>query len=139
MHAKLYTSLALCGVAAASGGVVPRQTAAPSTTASSAPEVTAISSCHFHGSQMFCMAGTTEFQVKTTPTQTTDIPAQFTGCHHHGAEMYCIGPNGDDVEVDPQTDEGTEGGDHDHDHDSGSGSGSGSSGNKHCHFHAGVE
>ncbi|KAJ6440960.1 Zinc/iron permease [Purpureocillium lavendulum] len=143
MQSRLFTGLALCGVAAASANVIPRQTAAPSTTASSAPEVTAISSCHFHGSQMFCMAGTTEFQVKTTPTQTTDIPAQFTGCHHHGSEMYCIGPTGDDVEVDPMTDEGTAGGDHDHDHDGGGnstgGSSGGSSDNKHCHFHAGVE
>lgn len=25
-----------------------------------------------------------EYHVQTTPTQTTDIPSEFTGCHAHG-------------------------------------------------------
>lgn len=51
MHANLCACLALCGLAAAD--LLPRQTPAPTTTAASAPEVTAITGCHFHGSQMY--------------------------------------------------------------------------------------
>lgn len=32
------------------------------------------------------MAGTAEYQVVTTPTATTDVPAAFTGCHSHGSD-----------------------------------------------------
>ncbi|KND92961.1 Zinc-regulated transporter 1 [Tolypocladium ophioglossoides CBS 100239] len=134
MHSSLCACLALCGLAAAD--LLPRQTAAPTTTAAPAPEVTAISGCHFHGSQLLCLAGETEYLVRSTPTQTTDTPAQFTGCHRHGSEMYCIGPDGSDVEVDPQTD-GDEADDHGHDHDHGGESKDG--GRRNCHFHAGVE
>lgn len=34
------------------------------------------------------MAGSDEYHIQTTPTQTTDIPAQFTDCHSHGSELY---------------------------------------------------
>ena len=34
------------------------------------------------------MGGSDEYHVQTTPTQTTDIPAQFTGCHSHDGKLY---------------------------------------------------
>ncbi|GAO19734.1 hypothetical protein UVI_02062740 [Ustilaginoidea virens] len=108
------------------------KTPAPSSTSASAPEITAVTSCHLHESQVFCMAGVTEYLVQTTPTQTTDIPAQYTGCHRHGPETFCIAPNGDDVEIKlPAV------GGHDEHHGHGSDTKTGE--RKNCHFHAGVE
>ncbi|KZZ92137.1 Zinc/iron permease [Moelleriella libera RCEF 2490] len=138
MHLRGLAGIALLGVATAD--IYARQTPAPSSTAAAAPKITAITGCHLHGaSQLYCMAGSSEYLVKTTPTQTTDIPAQFTGCHNHGPDTYCLGPNGDDVQVQVPASEGGNSGT-----GSGSGSGSGSgtgsgNGHKHCHFHAGVE
>ncbi|KAL2159366.1 hypothetical protein VTH06DRAFT_2369 [Thermothelomyces fergusii] len=90
--------------------------------------ITAVSDCHAHGSALFCMAGTAEYEVHTTVTATQDIPPAFTGCHSHGTETLCIGPDGEEVELHPVAEEDEEGEDHDH----------GSEG-QHCHFHAGVE
>ncbi|KJK84217.1 hypothetical protein H634G_00580 [Metarhizium anisopliae BRIP 53293] len=125
--------LALLGAATANN-IYPRQTAAPSPTSAAAPQITAVTDCHLHGSEVFCLAGATEYLVHTTPTQTTDIPAQFTGCHSHGAETFCIAPNGDDVQVNvPGAGGDTHQGGDQH------GSDSKDSGHQHCHFHAGVE
>ncbi|OAA49597.1 Zinc/iron permease [Metarhizium rileyi] len=132
MHVSSFAGLALLGAATANS-ILPRQTAAPSPTSAAAPQVTAVTGCHLHASQLFCMAGETEYLVQTTPTQTTDIPAQFTGCHSHGSDLFCIAPNGDDVQVKSPT----SGGDtHTADQH---GSEPKDSSNKHCHFHAGVE
>ncbi|PHH81812.1 hypothetical protein CDD82_7797 [Ophiocordyceps australis] len=123
--------------------LLPRQTPTPSAT--NAAEVPAIIGCHLHGSQLFCMAGDTEYLVQATPTPTTDIPAQFTGCHTHGPDMFCIGPHGQEVQVEPATDETPADQhshepdhDHDHQHEHGNSSPSDDS-HRHCHFHAGVE
>ncbi|TQN69406.1 Zinc transporter 3 [Colletotrichum shisoi] len=115
-------------------------TAAVSTTAATAVTgaPTAVSDCHLHGVTVFCMWGTSEYQVMTTPTNTaaSAIPTAFTDCHAHGADTYCIAPNGDDVEI---VAEGAESS------DAGSGTGSGSDTGpeepqgENCHFHAGVE
>ncbi|KAM4057923.1 ZIP zinc transporter [Hirsutella rhossiliensis] len=129
---KLCACLALWHSIAAADRLFPRQTPAPSSTGSAAPEVTAVTGCHLHGSQLACIAGGTEFVVKTTPTQTSNIPAQFTGCHHHGSDMFCIGPDGEDVEVSPEAGNAAETQDHGSEGDA-------SAGHKHCHFHAGVE
>ncbi|QUC17155.1 uncharacterized protein UV8b_01396 [Ustilaginoidea virens] len=130
MRSSTFPTFALVGVVAA--GLVARQTPAPSSTSASAPEITAVTSCHLHESQVFCMAGVTEYLVQTTPTQTTDIPAQYTGCHRHGPETFCIAPNGDDVEIKlPAV------GGHDEHHGHGSDTKTGE--RKNCHFHAGVE
>ncbi|KAK6530617.1 hypothetical protein TWF281_007457 [Arthrobotrys megalospora] len=91
---------------------------------------TAITSCHTHATEIFCMAGTTEYLVMATPTS-SQIPAQYTGCHSHEAEMFCVAPNGDDVEVRLAAAE-----EEDHDHD---GETKTPTGGLNCHFHAGVE
>lgn len=62
------------------------------------------------------MWGETSYSMDTTPTNTQDLPAEFTGCHDHGADMYCFGPGGQDVMATTTEEE-----------------------NEHCHFHAGVE
>ncbi|KAH7325050.1 hypothetical protein B0I35DRAFT_406782 [Stachybotrys elegans] len=122
--------------AATAADLVPRQTAAPSTTAAS-PEITAVTDCHLHGTELFCFAGTEEYRVHSTPTATTDLPAEFTGCHNHGSDLYCLGPDGSDIELEStaegahEHEQGSEE-DHDHEHEE-------ESGGAHCHFHAGVE
>ncbi|KAF6802175.1 ZIP zinc transporter [Colletotrichum musicola] len=92
---------------------------------------TAVSDCHLHGTTVFCMWGTSEYQVMTTPTNTaaSAIPTAFTDCHAHGSDTYCLAPNGDDVEI---VAEGAESSDHDHTE------GEEPQG-ENCHFHAGVE
>lgn len=142
MYLRSLASLALVGAAAASQNF-PRQTQAPSTTAS-APAVTAITGCHLHGSQVYCLGpGETEYLVQTTPTQTTDLPASYTDCHNHGSDMYCVAPNGDDVPVNLPGSSGNSGsntgGNAGGNTGGSTGSKEGGSGHKHCHFHAGVE
>ncbi|TLD12253.1 uncharacterized protein PgNI_03620 [Pyricularia grisea] len=111
-------------------------TAAPTGTSGGASPTgnpTAISDCHMHGSDVFCMWGTTEYQVMTNipATATQDIPPTFTDCHAHGSDTFCVGPGGADVEVRA---EGAEAGSDDH-----AGEGDAGGSNRHCHFHAGVE
>ncbi|KAG6031337.1 hypothetical protein E4U41_007607 [Claviceps citrina] len=132
--------LAFVGVSAAQ--LLARQTAAPTTTAS-APAITAVTGCHLHGSQLFCMGpGETEYLVQTTPTQTTDLPSSYTGCHNHGSELFCLAPNGDDVQVSLPNAKGNVGG---NTGNTGNNTGNNTngkesgSGHKNCHFHAGVE
>ncbi|OHF04189.1 ZIP Zinc transporter [Colletotrichum orchidophilum] len=117
----------------------PSTTAASTTAAAITGAPTAVSDCHLHGVTVqvlhfiahFCMWGTTEYQVMTTPTNTaaSAIPTAFTDCHDHGGDTYCLAPNGDDVEI---VAEGAESSDHDHT------SGEEPQG-ENCHFHAGVE
>ncbi|KAJ9130969.1 Zinc-regulated transporter 1 [Pleurostoma richardsiae] len=87
--------------------------------------ITAVSECHMHGSSVFCIAGTAEYNVQTTVTATTDVPPEFTGCHSHGSNTYCLDPTGDDVEVTLSTNDASE----DTEEPS----------EENCHFHAGVE
>ncbi|KAK8094371.1 Zinc/iron permease [Apiospora hydei] len=113
---------------------------APTTTAS--PKVTAISDCHNHGATVFCMFGTSEYQILGQATATTPPPPAYTDCHNHGSDMFCVGPDGSDVEVAPEgsahESEGKPEGDHGHGHGHGEGDAS-SQGGVNCHFHAGVE
>ncbi|KAF4921914.1 Zinc transporter 3 [Colletotrichum viniferum] len=110
----------------------PAATAATTTAAAATGMPTAVSDCHLHGVTVFCMWGTSEYQVMTTPTDTaaSAIPTAFTDCHAHGTDTYCMAPNGDDVEI---VAEGAESS------DSGSGSDSETPQGENCHFHAGVE
>ncbi|KAH9229946.1 hypothetical protein K456DRAFT_1844259 [Colletotrichum gloeosporioides 23] len=110
----------------------PAATAATTTAAAATGMPTAVSECHLHGVTVFCMWGTSEYQVMTTPTNTaaSAIPTAFTDCHAHGTDTYCMAPNGDDVEI---VAEGAESS------DSGSGSDSETPQGENCHFHAGVE
>ncbi|KAF5682080.1 zinc transporter [Fusarium denticulatum] len=138
--------------AASNVHIAPRATQAPSTTAAS-PEITAITGCHLHASELYCFAGETEYLVDVKVTATTDIPSQYTDCHSHGSDMFCVDSDGGDVSVqaegaESEEDHATEGEDHDHDHDHGGASSTGTAAaagntkeaeNEHCHFHAGVD
>ncbi|KAJ9426752.1 hypothetical protein QL093DRAFT_2188223 [Fusarium oxysporum] len=132
--------------------IAPRATQAPSTTAAK-PEVTAITGCHLHASELYCFAGETEYLVDVKVTATTDAPSQYTDCHSHGSDMFCVDSDGGDVSVqaegaESEEDHAKEGEDHDHDHDHEKASSTGTAAaaenteeaeNEHCHFHAGVE
>ncbi|KAF5607157.1 zinc transporter [Fusarium subglutinans] len=138
--------------ASAAAHIAPRATQAPSTTPAS-PEVTAITGCHLHASELYCFAGETEYLVDVKVTATTDVPSQYTDCHSHGSEMFCVDSDGGDVSVqaegaESEEDHANEGEDHDHDHDHTEASGTGTAAaagntkeaeNEHCHFHAGVD
>ncbi|TLS28041.1 hypothetical protein PpBr36_01392 [Pyricularia pennisetigena] len=122
----------------ANAAATPTPTTAPPTgtsrSASPTGNPTAVSDCHMHGSNVFCMWGTTEYQVMTNipATATQNLPPTFTGCHAHGSDTYCLGPGGADVEVRAQGAEAGNG-------TSNAGAGDASGSNRHCHFHAGVE
>ena len=56
-----------------------------SATASSAAQTTAVTACHAHGTEIFCINGAgSEVEVLATPTG--PVPAAYTGCHSHGSE-----------------------------------------------------
>lgn len=95
------------------------------------PQTTAITSCHMHATDLYCMDGYgDEVLVSMTGTTTSPPPAQFTDCRAHGEERYCVDPEGNDVAVLSASDEG-----HDHSH----GEEQPEEGELDCHFHAGVE
>jgi len=72
--------------------------AASTTSEASLATITAVTSCHAHGSVQYCMHGTSEFEVLATATGTEEPPASYTGCHAHGSsELWCL--TGDDGEV----------------------------------------
>ncbi|KAF3935793.1 hypothetical protein ABW19_dt0201767 [Dactylella cylindrospora] len=85
---------------------------------------TAISDCHLHETEIFCMVGTTEYIVLATPTS-SEVPPQYTGCHSHGSETFCVDPSGDDVQIE------LAGAEHAEEEETSPG--------QTCHFHAGVE
>ncbi|KAM5352057.1 hypothetical protein ACJ41O_004780 [Fusarium nematophilum] len=134
----------------AAANLAPRQTQAPTATADE-PEITAITGCHLHASELYCFAGETEYLVDVKVTATTDVPSQYTDCHAHGSDMYCVDSDGEDVAVqaegaDHESEEGHdehghEEGEESHDHEQASDSTESESAdeNEHCHFHAGVE
>ncbi|KAL8372333.1 hypothetical protein RB595_001906 [Gaeumannomyces hyphopodioides] len=117
--------------AAASAATTPAPTSATSAAAATG-RPTAVSGCHKHGSDVFCMWGTTEFQV-IGATATTEPPATYTGCHAHGSNTFCMAPGGEEVEIRVQ------GASVSSDANGNSGNGDASGSNRHCHFHAGVE
>ncbi|PGH28145.1 hypothetical protein AJ80_00035 [Polytolypa hystricis UAMH7299] len=109
--------------------------ATASATITSAPQTTAVTACHLHGSTTFCIDGDGhEVQVTGTGTPTSNPPAQFTSCHSHGADQYCVGPNGDGVRVlaaaEPTST--SHEGEHEDEHKD-------EQPGENCHFHAGVE
>ncbi|KAI6779936.1 uncharacterized protein J7T54_000236 [Emericellopsis cladophorae] len=134
MLARSLLALALSsGLAAALDGPQPTQAPAyPPVHRRQNDDVTAITDCHLHGSDLYCMAGSDEYSVAYSATQTTDLPSQFTDCHSHGTDFYCVDENGDDVAA---TGEG--GGEEETD-TSDSEEGSSHEGQD-CHFHAGIE
>lgn len=113
----------------AASTAAPSVTPAPSATAAS-NDFESVTACHAHGTEFFCMVGTTEYQVIASGT--TSPAPEYTGCHHHGADTYCLDPNGEDVEVITDVEGGEDDG-------SSSGDDTADPDGEHCHFHAGVE
>lgn len=105
----------------------------PATTTTAA-QTTAVTECHLHATDVFCIDGNgDEVSVSVTGTLTgSALPAQYTDCHAHGTEQYCVDPQGNDVAILSPTEAG-----HDHADDEDSAEASGAELN--CHFHAGVE
>ncbi|RYP51487.1 hypothetical protein DL768_003171 [Monosporascus sp. mg162] len=116
----------------------------PTATATAATEsLTAVSECHLHQTDAYCMFGNSEFQVIVPPTLTSDLPAAFTDCHSHGDTAYCVAPDGSDVEIvgyevesDDAAGSGDAAGGDSHAEDS---HGQPTEEGQNCHFHAGVE
>lgn len=59
------------------------------TTAAAAAQVTAVTDCHAHATEVLCVNGAGE-EVKVDVTPTGEMPAQYTDCHEHGSEQYVI-------------------------------------------------
>ncbi|RDL37142.1 uncharacterized protein BP5553_04575 [Venustampulla echinocandica] len=110
----------------------------PAEASSSASPVTALTGCHMHGTVQYCMAGTEEYQLLTTPTATGALPAQYTGCHSHSSDLWCFDPDGNESQF------AVEGASTDTTEQQASGTVTGvqassTSSGENCHFHAGVE
>jgi zinc transporter 1/2/3 len=107
----------------------PSTPASVSATTTSRAQTTAITDCHLHATNIFCVDGEgEEVQVQVTGTPTQEPPAEYTDCHSHGSARYCVDPNGNDLAIltaEAHSDDG---------HDT-----STSEGGMDCHFHAGVE
>ncbi|KAK6004467.1 hypothetical protein QM012_008329 [Aureobasidium pullulans] len=112
----------------ASGTSSPAVTSATATDAAETPKVSALTGCHMHETQQFCMGpSATEYLMKIPATVTGELPTQYTGCHAHGSQLFCMSPAGGEVLAQAQTSDGEE--------PAGEVSADGVS----CHFHAGVE
>lgn len=93
-----------------------------------AGQATAVTACHFHGADHFCINGDgVEGSMVPQPTDTASAPKSYVNCHPHGATTFCIGTDGQEyqfvVEGESAEEADTESG----------------SGEEHCHFHSGVE
>ncbi|KID92463.1 Zinc/iron permease [Metarhizium guizhouense ARSEF 977] len=94
--------LALLGAATANN-IYPRQTAAPSPTSAAAPQVTAVTDCHLHGSQVFCIAPNGDDVQVNVPGAEGDAhqggdqhgsDSKDSGhqhCHFHAGVEHCVG------------------------------------------------
>lgn len=93
---------------------------------STAIQTTAVTSCHMHGSNQYCIDGEgNEGSIIPSPTSTDMAPPRYTGCHSHGSDTFCLDSSGEEYQFVRE---------------SASSSSSSSEGEgEHCHFHAGVE
>ncbi|KAI5240202.1 Zip-domain-containing protein [Aureobasidium subglaciale] len=106
----------------------PAVTSTAATGAAQASQVTALTQCHMHETEQFCMGpSATEYLMKIPATATQDLPTQYTGCHAHGSQLFCMSPSGGEVLAQAQTADGEEA------------AGEISADGVSCHFHAGVE
>lgn len=122
--------------------VMPSTTPAPtavaaSTTAGPTGQTTAVTACHEHGSEIYCIDGSgAEVSISTSSVSTassTPLPAQYTDCHSHGEEKYCVDPAGNDVLVLSSHETESDHSEHEHEHEGEE------EAEVDCHFHAGVE
>lgn len=120
--------LAMTTLTSAVSTVTAPASVAASTTA--AARATAVTSCHLHDSDIFCIDGAgDEVSVSIPGSATSPVPAAYTACHSHGSEQFCVDPQGNDVAVFETSESG-------HNHTDGE---EASEGELSCHFHAGVE
>lgn len=71
-----------------SGATSAAVTSAAASSTAEAPKVTALSGCHMHETQQFCLGpSATEYLMKIPATATGELPTQYTGCHAHGAQL----------------------------------------------------
>ncbi|ODQ66888.1 high-affinity zinc transport protein [Nadsonia fulvescens var. elongata DSM 6958] len=64
-----------------------------------AAQITAVTSCHFHGTAQLCIAGNSaEGTIIPAPTNTETAPTQYTGCHSHGQNTFCMMSDGEEVQ-----------------------------------------
>lgn len=111
-------------------------TSSPSgTAASAAAQTTAVTACHFHATDYFCVDGNgVEGSIKPPPSQTENAPAQYTGCHNHGTQKFCMDGSEEVMFVAEGGAESGHGeGEHSHDGEEVAGEDGVS-----CHYHAGV-
>ncbi|KAM0425439.1 hypothetical protein ACHAPT_009228 [Fusarium lateritium] len=97
-------ALLFAGIVSASinPGAIRRQATATSAEASEASmDFKSLTGCHMHGTQQYCMADSTEYQIvpEAKVTATEDAPSSYTACHNHGSDVYCMNPNGGEVQV----------------------------------------
>ncbi|KAK4446364.1 hypothetical protein QBC34DRAFT_411574 [Podospora aff. communis PSN243] len=53
--------------------------------------VTAVSSCHLHGTAQYCEAGTVEYLISGAAT----TASSYTDCHLHDGQTLCLAPTGE--------------------------------------------
>ncbi|RLV91974.1 putative sucrose utilization protein SUC1 [Spathaspora sp. JA1] len=110
-------------------------------------QTTALTSCHFHGGDQFCVDGQgNEGSIVPPPTNTADAPTEYTGCHNHGEDVFCR-YNGEEVEFQVKSETTDDAHDHDdheedehdehddHDHETGTPTDVETSKVTGCHFH----
>ncbi|KAI1738399.1 hypothetical protein F4680DRAFT_426040 [Xylaria scruposa] len=100
---------------------------------------TAVTGCHSHDDDVFCLVGTDEYQVIVPATATGEVAPTYTGCHSHGSETFCLGPDDVEVEVLVEGAEGDHSHEHEHEHEHDDHEEAEESSGENCHFHAGVE
>ncbi|KIV89721.1 hypothetical protein PV10_07101 [Exophiala mesophila] len=107
-----------------------------SASATTTGQTTAVTGCHTHGSDIYCINGAgDEVSISVTATATGEPPAQYTDCHAHGTDQYCMAPDGSEVLIVGSSTAEEDHDDHDDDHDHEDGEEQ----EMDCHFHAGVE
>lgn len=93
---RLQTPVLLAGVLSVllTGANAQTATATATRTSTAAPQITAVSDCHFHDATQFCMVGATEYVVLEIFSATTGVPESYVDCHAHGGDIYCMEPTG---------------------------------------------
>ncbi|KAM0718860.1 hypothetical protein Q7P37_005932 [Cladosporium fusiforme] len=111
--------LSLQLVAAASLLVSVSAQTSSTTSSSAAAAPTEVTGCHTHGEDIYCVAGSDEWELTGSEFNADNVPDSFQGCHMHGDELHCADGDIDAtfVSEDHDHDHSDESDDHDHDHD----------------------
>ncbi|KAJ4323814.1 high-affinity Zn(2+) transporter zrt1 [Fusarium piperis] len=97
-------ALLFAGIVSASinPGAIRRQATATSAGTEASMDFESLTGCHMHGTNQYCMADSTEYQIvpeAAEATATEDPPSSYTACHNHGSDVYCMNPKGGEVQV----------------------------------------